>query len=338
MHLHLIIPGLLRRLPIWQRDYNWHPEAAKLRVLLNGMPFEEDEYELSALSAAALLGWRGTKLPAAGYRALAQGLSLPPEGDWVCADPVHLQADANGAVIHDCGRFALRLDEAQELVSNLESTLGGEGWHFHLGAANAWYLQVPVGEAPDGPMLDAVIGRDLRREWMPSNSTEGWRRRLTEIEMLLYQHPVNQAREARGEPTINSLWCWGQGRETGLDGGGMTRVMGQGALLAGFAKASGIELEPLSLTALDPTREGRLLLVLDTLAESAAYDDLSAWEQALLNLDADWFARLHECVVSGEIASMVLHADGRCWQIQRRRRFFSRWRRPRPLAESLGAT
>ena len=35
---------------------------------------------------------------------------------------------------------------------------------------------------------------------------------LTEIQMLLHAHPVNEAREARGEPAVNSLWLWGAGR------------------------------------------------------------------------------------------------------------------------------
>ena len=29
--------------------------------------------------------------------------------------------------------------------------------------------------------------------------------------MLLHAHPVNEAREARGEPAVNSLWLWGAG-------------------------------------------------------------------------------------------------------------------------------
>jgi hypothetical protein len=36
-----------------------------------------------------------------------------------------------------------------------------------------------------------------------------WLKLLNEIQMFLYQHPVNQQRELRGQPVINSLWCWG---------------------------------------------------------------------------------------------------------------------------------
>jgi hypothetical protein len=39
-----------------------------------------------------------------------------------------------------------------------------------------------------------------------------WQRILTEIQMALYAHPLNQAREARGELLVSSLWLWGGGR------------------------------------------------------------------------------------------------------------------------------
>ena len=35
---------------------------------------------------------------------------------------------------------------------------------------------------------------------------------LNEAQMVLHAHPVNEAREARGEPAVNSLWLWGAGR------------------------------------------------------------------------------------------------------------------------------
>jgi hypothetical protein len=40
------------------------------------------------------------------------------------------------------------------------------------------------------------------------------KRLMTEMQMLLHDHPVNQQRQRRGIPTINSLWFWG---DAGLD-------------------------------------------------------------------------------------------------------------------------
>jgi len=54
--------------------------------------------------------------------------------------------------------------------------------------------------------LDRVIGRNVD-VWQPHTSASKDIRRLqNEIQMLLYTHPINEAREARGLPTVNSFW------------------------------------------------------------------------------------------------------------------------------------
>jgi hypothetical protein len=39
-----------------------------------------------------------------------------------------------------------------------------------------------------------------------------WRHAINEAQMVLHAHPVNQARQAAGQPVVNSLWPWGGGR------------------------------------------------------------------------------------------------------------------------------
>ena len=41
--------------------------------------------------------------------------------------------------------------------------------------------------------------------------TKRWHSILNEIQMVLHEHPVNEAREGRGEPPVNSVWLWGAG-------------------------------------------------------------------------------------------------------------------------------
>jgi len=37
-----------------------------------------------------------------------------------------------------------------------------------------------------------------------------FRAQLNELQMQLHDHPLNQAREARGELPVNSLWLWAE--------------------------------------------------------------------------------------------------------------------------------
>ena len=62
---------------------------------------------------------------------------------------------------------------------------------------------VPAGAAPDPAQL--AFARRLRRL-------------QSECQMLLYPHPLNEAREARGAPTLNSIWLSGCGRAQPLVG------------------------------------------------------------------------------------------------------------------------
>ncbi|MFX8047684.1 hypothetical protein ABTK64_20425, partial [Acinetobacter baumannii] len=48
--------------------------------------------------------------------------------------------------------------------------------------------------------------------WMHKGEQErAWRKFQNEIQMTWYDHPVNQAREARGLLPVNSVWLFGQG-------------------------------------------------------------------------------------------------------------------------------
>jgi hypothetical protein len=61
--------------------------------------------------------------------------------------------------------------------------------------------------------LDRVCGADVR-PWMPATAT--LRRLQNEMQMLLYTHPVNDARTAQGLQPVNSFWVHGSGHLDGL--------------------------------------------------------------------------------------------------------------------------
>ena len=60
------------------------------------------------------------------------------------------------------------------------------------------------------PLAARAAGRDVE----PRGAAAARRAAtlLNEAQMVLHAHPVNEAREARGEPAVNSVWLWGAGR------------------------------------------------------------------------------------------------------------------------------
>ena len=90
---------------------------------------------------------------------------------------------------------------------------------------------------------------------------------LNEAQMLLHAHPVNEAREARGELAINSLRLWGAGRAPGSAHCRWQSVTADDPAVRGAARLAGARHRPLPTSAqewLDRLpEEGRHLALLD---------------------------------------------------------------------------
>ena len=105
--------------------------------------------------------------------------------------------------------------------------------------------------------LDRVIDQNVK-SWMPVNPAARPLQRLqSEMQMLLYNHPVNDAREARRQHTVNAFWLHGAGT------------------LPRGAHTSNLHIE-----------------MHDALRHSALRGDVAAWQQAWQQLDATALAEL----------------------------------------------
>ena len=144
---------------------------------------------------------------------------------------------------------------------------------------------------------------------------------LTEIQMLLHGHAVNEAREARGEPAVNSLWFWGAGRLPAKTQGRWKSVTSADPLALGLARLASAAARALPANAsawLEQSPEdGGHLVILEPTVEA---------------LERDWFAPLAAALRAGRIGMLSLHVPdaGLSFETVRGdlRRF---WRRPKAL-------
>jgi hypothetical protein len=144
------------------------------------------------------------------------GAGADPAGDYVlCADPVHLVVDRDTVVLaHTIDDVSE--DDAAMLVKMLDRHFAGDDLRFEAVRPDAWFARRL--HAPDivTTPVDAARGRRLLAS-LPRGAEGGtWQRWQNEIEMLLHEHPVNSAREARGEATVSGAWFWGGGRLAGV--------------------------------------------------------------------------------------------------------------------------
>ncbi|MEO1752082.1 hypothetical protein [Thiofaba sp. EF100] len=316
--LTLFVPGLLGP---WSAEANPpQPHAPALRRMLargDRLPVELLGFE-GAL--ARLFGHQGEDLPWAALGLWGE-TGQRPEGFVLRLDPVHLKLGMTDAIVFGGPSLRLSMDEAQALAASVEAHFSELGWRLTVAAPERWYLQAP--QAFD--LVTTPLTRALRRDaglFKPGGAdAPRWLAWLTEIQMLLHAHPVNEAREARGLPIINHLWPWGAGSIQGLPAdftltpspspikgeGGMV-VFANHPLARGLALASGLPLHevPETFAELPLPPSGDVLVVLDEALWPWLSGDMEDWQATVEGLEARWFAPVWRKLVWRGVESSVL--------------------------------
>jgi hypothetical protein len=182
-------------------------------------PTTADEGRLQGWQRALLnaLSLDGLTHPSAGTSALGAGIEHAAS-DWLHAQPVHLAAGLNEVTLVPLrGELGLSADEFAAIAPTLREHLADTKVRFHQTRANQWL----IGSQDEWKVRTVATEFAINTDWntaLPQGEDAGQIRRLmTEMQMLLHDHPINQRRTSRGIPTVNSLWFWGNGpvkRET----------------------------------------------------------------------------------------------------------------------------
>ncbi|MBS0440513.1 MAG: hypothetical protein JSR38_01070 [Proteobacteria bacterium] len=175
-----------------------------------------DEYSLTPpheASLAAARGWQGGAgaLPFAAHAAHADGIEVLDLA-WGQLTPVHWHVGRDEILLTDPDALQLEEAESRALLEAVRELFESEGFALAWGAPLRWYAaHESFAELPTAA-LDRVVGRNVDR-WLPAGREARLLRRLqNEVQMLLYAHPINEAREARGALPVNSFWLSGCGR------------------------------------------------------------------------------------------------------------------------------
>lgn len=116
---------------------------------------------------------------------------------WLHADPVHLQADIDHAVLYDSNSLQLGSDEAQSLVNGLNRHFSQDDIEFIMADANHWYLRSERKLEMDTACLNDVVMQNIN-QFMPVGADGAFcKQLLNESQMLLYSNAVNHKRELR---------------------------------------------------------------------------------------------------------------------------------------------
>lgn len=312
MHCELVVPGLL---------------SARAALRTPALELLLARGRRSSAEPAALEKWLfgafGAPRAAAGAFSLFGAGGDPGDGGWVRADPVHLRLLRDRVVVLPAEALPLTPADAEALAGRI-----GEIGEIRVLSPRRWCMR--FAGAIEGKAAIEAAGE-------PAPLARGSDALLTEIQMALHEHPVNQAREARGEPPVNSVWLWGGGALERLERSPWQSVLADDPLALGLARAAAARHAALPASAnawLERAPEdGRHLVVLDELRAPAALGSSDDARQALERLERDWFAPLLAALKSGRIGMATVHvpdAGAASFETIRGdlRRF---WRRPRAL-------
>ena len=170
-------------------------------------------------------------------------------------------------------------------------------------------MRVPENELPQTVDLEEALGRNIA-DVLPSGGERiNWRSAVTEAQMLLSGHAVNERREREQRPAVNSLWFWGGGSMPTQVASPYSTVYADDPLVRGLGALSGARVAavPAKLDDLRTFEPGdEALAFARELALAYDVGDAAAWRENAGRLDRDWFGALGEVVVRFESVRLIL--------------------------------
>ncbi|MDF7675339.1 hypothetical protein PT286_01070 [Neisseriaceae bacterium ESL0693] len=293
-NLTLVLPALL-----WPHPHTPVPELSLpgFNALRSQGKYTAQAYSRSSLYQQFL--WHGSWLQKA-----RQQLNLNPAAHVLLATPL---SQNSGMHQVQCGygqALALTLTEAQAFCQALSQWFHEDGWQFMPLSADVWLVQTPRPldfSQPDILDLGGVISI--------ADKPQGADARLllqkqTELQMFLYQHPLNQQRTVRGLPAINDVWLQqdsiGQQSPKATVYSNSSRALGARPVLNGWYELLQHHAET----------EVELIVCLTDLCDLADQGDVFGYADRLHQWESLWWQPLWHSFQTRQQQKLTMVCDG----------------------------
>lgn len=345
MNCHLVIPNLFLPESAGAEPYRDLALPALETLLARGSHQRLSGMSLERWLAAAFRIASRQDLPLAPINLRGDGVD-PGRACWVQADPVHLKVYRDQLLLVDASCFEITRDEAAAMTAALSAHFSADGIEFIAPVAQRWYARVRAEPRMLTTPTVETAGRGVEPFLPAGDDGPGWRRIANEAQMLLHGHPLNEAREQRGDLPINSVWFWGTGRLADISATApYAAVWSADPLSLGLAGIAGVPAHSLPRTGsqlLDSLRaipdDRPQLIVIDEL-RAAVCGDAAAWRSALEDLEQRWFAPLLRAVKGRALQALTLYALGPDHSLSAtytRLDQYKLWQSRRPLIDHSG--
>ena len=267
------------------------PHLQKLLTRLSPLPADSgEELSLSPPHERALAAALGLKvidglIPLAALHAQQTCHSAAPNSAWAFISLCHWQVNTGHVAMSPLPPPGLSPTQSDALLAAMQPYFEEDGIRLYADQPGRWLAQGEVFAELPTASPDRVVGRNLA-DWMNNTPKAATLRRLqNEMQMLLYTHPVNDARETMNLPAVNSFW-----------------LHGSGALPAAY----------------QPPAANAQPVLISTLREPALANNWPGWVQAWHALDAGEIQALLNNATAGQPVQITLCGEhgSRSWHSQ----------------------
>lgn len=311
MNLHLCIPALF-----WpdnsQADIYRHLELPALETMLaKSLRTEDPGHTVESWLCEVFNVQKQHDWPVAPIVLQLDGECAKFRDDyWLRVDPVHLRIKNNHILLGDNHILNISLKEAISFTDSINELILDDGLTLLPLHSDRWYLRCSETPELQTFLLSEAVGQNINNLLPHGNDSSIWNSKINEIQMLLYDHPLNQIREAQGDLVVNSVWVWGGGVMPQKVHAPYTRIWSNHILASALAKMAKVTCHDLPEDAGELLRysddSGGQLVFLDNLQKYANYRDAFNWRNELTKIEQGWFAPLLQALRKKQITQLKL--------------------------------
>ncbi|NYE60389.1 hypothetical protein FHW58_001541 [Duganella sp. 1224] len=220
------------------------------------------------------------------------------QGHWFLLQPAYVQISRTHFLLTDLRGLQLGEADSRGLYDIARPYFDDIGKPLLHGAPGLWFLRADDWAGLSTASPDAATTQSMG-DWLPEGEhARAFRKLQNEVQMLWHEHPINEARQARGLQPVNSCWLWG--------GAGPAAPAGRVAVAGGTAWMDALAApDSRQASAAQLIAQPGAALLADLIAP-AQVGDWADWLARVQRLEQEWFAPLLAALQDGRIGGVRL--------------------------------
>lgn len=319
--LHIVVPGICG--PLAETQTIQHSAALKtwVNLLAKSHCSAASSSVFEVINSIVELSL-DADFPSAALTLLANDL-YDESMHYMHADPVHLRAELDHAVLTSSADLSITEAESFELCSILHKHFSQDDLALFRLNKNQWFVSSKnMITIKTTPLVDAV-GRNVNFILPTGQDSSQWKQVLTEAQMLMHSHEVNVGREDAGQPIINSLWFYGSGKLPVVKSK-VTAICSNDEMYRGLSRhlKCGYIKQPGSASVyldalLDQEKKAVNLLHIAELENLTNYTDVTMWLEKLTETLDDWIYPLIKFANKNNIKVTLYPCNGKKYHFEK---------------------